>query len=80
MKAIHHRPRPDTPTTASLTDEWASLTAELGTTTDPGEQRLIRERIEQVEAEAARRLDWGRGRPNPCGVTNARPSAARHDF
>jgi len=56
-RAIHHGPRPTTPTTASLTDEWASLTAELGVTSDPGEQRLIRQLIEQVEAEAARLIE-----------------------
>jgi len=57
MKAIHDRPRLTEPTVASLTDEWSALTAELGITTDPGEQRLIRDRIEHIEAEAARLIE-----------------------
>jgi len=56
-RAIHTRPRPDRPTVAQLQDEWAALTAELGITTDPGEQRLIRDRIEHIEAEAARLIE-----------------------
>jgi len=57
MKAIHTRPRPDPPTVASLQDQWAELVVELGTTTDPGEQRLIRQLITDVEQQAAQLIE-----------------------
>jgi len=56
-RAIHDKPRITRPTVLDLQDEWASLTAELGVTSDPGEARLIRERIAEIEAEAARLIE-----------------------
>jgi len=52
-RAIHHRPRLTTPTVAQLQDTWTELHTELSITPDPGEARLIRQRIEQVERRAA---------------------------
>jgi len=56
-RAIHHRPRLTTPTVAQLQDTWTELHTELSITPDPGEARLIRERIEQVEQQAARLIE-----------------------
>jgi len=65
MKAIHHRPRLTTPTVAQLQDTWTELHTELSITPDPGEAALIRQRIAEVEAEAARLIEDRAGALGP---------------